>query len=320
MYETIKGFNNQFSFMPRIENEKNLEKRRKFIVAGMGGSHLSAGLLKIWNPSLDVIIHQDYGLPAMEADELEERLVIAISYSGNTEEVVDAFEKAVEKKIPVAVISTGGRLLEMAKKHSVPYVRMPDTGIQPRCALGLSMKSMLKIMGEEKALKEMESLVSMNPGDYEKDGRDLAGSLKGRVPVIYSSARNYAIAYNWKTKFNETGKIPAFFNVFPELNHNEMTGFDSNDKTMPLSEKFHFVFLKDTEDNPKIQKRMEVLKALYNERKLGVEIAEIKGKSVFHRIFSSLLTADWAAYYTSQIYGTEPEKVPMVEEFKNLIR
>lgn len=321
MYETIKSFNKQFSFIPKIENEKNLEKRRKFIVVGMGGSHLSAGLLKIWNPYIDIIAHQDYGLPAMEEEELKNRLVIAISYSGNTEEVIDAFEKAIEKKIPVAVISTGGKLLELAKKHSVPYIRMPDIEIQPRCALGLSMKSMLKIMGEERALKETESLAdSLNPDDYEREGRNLAKILKGHVPVIYSSARNYSIAYNWKTKFNETGKIPAFFNVFPELNHNEMTSFDANDKTMPLSEKFHFIFLKDKDDHPKIQKRMEVLKVLYNERKLGVEIVEIKGKSVFHRIFSSLLLADWAAYYTAQIYGTEPEKVPMVEEFKKLIR
>jgi glucose/mannose-6-phosphate isomerase len=156
--------------------------------------------------------------------------------------------------------------------------------------------------------------------------------LKNYVPVIYASNHNSSLAEIWKIKLNETGKIPAFYNVLPELNHNEMTSFDVSDSTAELSNKFYFIILKDMGDNPKILKRMQVLEKLYEDRNLKVETIEIpahnafsiadaggKNENVWHKIFSSLLLADWTAYYTALEYGLEPEQVPMVEEFKKLI-
>jgi len=87
-----------------------------------------------------------------------------------------------------------------------------------------------------------------------------------------------------------------------------------------LSDKFYFVFLKDNDDDFRIQRRMEVLQKLYQDRELPVIELKLKGNSVFEKIFSSLILADWAAYYTTGEYGVEPEQVPMVEEFKKLIR
>jgi glucose/mannose-6-phosphate isomerase len=131
--------------------------------------------------------------------------------------------------------------------------------------------------------------------------------------VIYASNRNYSIAYNWKIKFNETGKIPAFCNVFPELNHNEMTGFDIRDK---LSENFHFIFLHDSADYERIQKRMYVTAEQLKERGFSVEHIDVQGISPLSKIFSSLVFADWASLYVAKQYGREPEDVPMIEELK----
>ena len=324
MYEAIKNFNKQFEYEPVIENEDKLERENKFIVAGMGGSHLAAGLLKsISRVALDMTIHRDYGLP----DDTEDRLLILSSYSGNTEEVIDVFEKGIEKNLSMAVISIGGKLIELAKKHSLPYIQMPNTGIQPRSALGYSLRALLKVIGEEEMLKETGKLSeALDPSSYERQGKALAEKLKGKVPVIYSSTRNMAIAYNWKIKFNETGKIPAFYNVFPELNHNEMTGFDVKNETKELSKNFHFIILKDKEDNERILKRMEVLAGLYKDRGLSVDVIDIEGlpaqagNDKYHKVFASLILADWAAYYTAQMYGLEAEQVPMIEEFKKLIK
>ena len=317
MYEAIKNFNKQFEYEPIIENEDKLERKSKFILAGMGGSHLAAGLLKIWRTDLDMIIHKDYGLPY----DTDDRMLILSSYSGNTEEVVDAFKKGIENNLSMAVMSVGGKLIELAKEHSIAYVQIPDTGIQPRSALGYSLKALLKIIGEEKMLKEIGELAStLNPSEYEIQGRSLAEKLKGKVPVIYSSTQNMPLAYNWKIKFNETGKIPAFYNVFSELNHNEMTGFDVKDPTKELSQNFHFLILRDKDDNPRVLKRMEVLERLYKDRGLPVDVIDIEGKDKYHKVFSSLLTADFAAYHTAQRYGLEPEQVPMIEEFKKLIK
>lgn len=315
MREAILNFPKQFRFRPKVENGP-LRKYRKFIVAGMGGSHLAADIIKTLRPELDITIHSDYGLPGPGRG----ALVIASSYSGNTVETIDAFEKAVSANLPVAAIAVGGKLLELAKKHEVPYIQLPDTGIQPRSALGFSMKAMLKLMKQTELLKETQELAKLlKPKELEQAGQALAQKLKDRVPVIYSSAGNLSVAYNWKIKFNETGKIPAFYNVLPELNHNEMTGFDVKDASRELSSKFYFILLRDDADHPQVQKRMVVLEKLYRDRSLPVEVIEMNGQSPLERIFNSLLLADWTALYTAQGYGLEAEQVPMVEEFKKLI-
>ncbi len=319
IYDAIKNFNEQFAWEPEIKNGP-LKKYSRFIVAGMGGSNLTAGLLRIWRPDIQIVVHRNYGLPELPEKILQETLIIASSYSGNTEETIDAFEAAGKRNLARAAISIGGKLLEMAKKEGVPHVQMPDTGIEPRSALGFSLKGLLEIMGEEDAVKEVSELARiLKPAECENEGEALAKRLKGFIPIIYSSSRNEGIAYNWKIKFNETGKVPAFCNVFPELNHNEMNSFSAEEPMEYLSEKFYFIFLKDATDHPRIQKRMEVMGKLFNEKKLTAETLEIKGENALHKIFSSLILADWTAYYLALAYGVEPNEVPMVEEFKKLI-
>lgn len=321
IYEAIKNFHRQFEFKPEVGNVGKLKKYEKFIVAGMGGSNLAPELLKIRRPGLDIFSHRNYGLPVFPPKVLKNTLIIASSYSGNTEETLDAFKLAISKNYPVAAISVGGKLLELAKKFKKPFIQLPNTGIQPRSAVGFSAKALLKLIGDREASREISELAEiLKPYELERAGKAMAKKLKGLVPMIYSSERNKAIAYNWKIKFNETGKIPAFMNIFPELNHNEMTGFDVIDATRNLSKNFYFIFLKDTADQQKIVQRMNVTERLYRERGFPVEVAVVNGKTVFHKIFSSLIFADWTSYYTAQEYGAEATEVPMVEEFKRLIK
>lgn len=321
MYKAVKNFAKQFAFEPKLENGSKLPAYKKFVVLGMGGSHLTADLLQ----TLDVyagsiIVHSDYGLPALPEEELKSRLIIASSYSGNTEEVLDGLAAALKKNLAVACIAVGGKLLEVAKQKSIPYIQLPDTGIQPRSALGFSFRAMLRLINDEKLLAETLALAeTLKPEELRDAGKNLALRIKGHVPIIYSSTRKHAVAYNWKIKFNETGKIPAFCNVIPEMNHNEMTGFDPAELTRALSEKFYFLMLEDSFDHPQNQKRMRVLGDLLQERGLPVERLRIEGKTHFHKIFSSLLLADWTAVYLAELYNVESEQVPMVEEFKKLI-
>ena len=320
MNQVILDFAKQFRFAPKIENGP-LRKYKKFIVAGMGGSALAASILKTLKPELDIVTHRDYGLPFVGERDLKKTLVIASSYSGNTEETLSALEEAQKRGLAVVCIAVGGKLLEIAKGSKLPYIELPNTGIQPRSALGFSMKAMLKAMKQSELLKESRELVKiLKPKELEQAGKDLAERIRGHFPVIYASRKNCSVAYNWKIKFNETGKTPAFFNVFPELNHNEMTGFDVKDTSSELSAKTHFIFLKDSSDHPQIQKRMDITAKLYKDRGLPVEILELKGENETHKVFSSLVTADWAAFYTAEGYGLESEQVPMVEEFKGLIK
>lgn len=320
MKTAILNFSTQFAYKPKVENAKALKKKKSFLLTGMGGSHLNADLLLAIDPFFDLTIRHNYGLPEVSKQKMKDSLFIASSYSGNTEEVIDAYREARKKKIDIAVISVGGILIDLAKKDGVPYVEIPDTGIQPRSALGLSFSALLKLTGRDDVLKQMWALKKIiSPQKLEKSGNALAEKLKNRVPIIYTSGRNETVAWNWKIKLNETGKIPAFYNTFPELNHNEMNGFDVVPSSKPLSEQFTFIFLRDDEDHPKIQKRMKVTERLYKQRGLSVISMSLKGKTRLEKIFVSLLIADWTAVALADIYGLESEQVPMVEEFKKLI-
>lgn len=320
MDEAIKNFAKQLLYKPQIENKQNFKKKKKIIVCGMGGSHLAADLLRDFKPELALTIHSDYGLPPIPDKEAKKTLVVISSYSGNTEETIDAFNQAKEKGLSLLIIAVGGKLIEQAQQYSIPYIQLPSTGIQPRSALGFSFKALLKVIGLKDIAKEADALAkTLKPADYKQEGQELAQKLKGKVPVIYASNYNLAMAYDWKIKFNETGKIPAFYNVLPELNHNEMTGFDVKDSSRELSDKFHFIFLKDSNDQPRVVKRMEVLQKLYQDRGLPVEVIAMKGETKLEKVFSSLILADWTALSLAQHYGLEAEQVPMVEEFKKLI-
>ena len=239
---------------------------------------------------------------------------------GGTEEAIDAFSTARAKHLAVAVVAARGKLVALAQKFKLPYVQMPDFHMQPRMATGLSLKAMLAVMGEKAWLSEAKALAAqLHPAREERRGKDLAKRLYGSVPIIYASMRNFAIAQNWKIKFNETGKIPAFANFISELNHNEMTGFDAKVKTAPLSRNFHFMFLKDGADDRRIMKRFSVLERLFHDRGFKVEVILLEGKNELHKIFNALVFADWTAYHTAKLYGVDFEQVPMVEEFKRLI-
>lgn len=315
MIDAIKNFPKQFEYEPEIVNSERPDKYKKFIVAGMGGSNLAPEIIRNLNPMVSLISHKNYGLPEVGND----TLMIISSYSGNTEEAIDGFNEAFAKKLPMAVIAAGGKLLSLAQENNIPYIQIPDTGIQPRSALGFSILAFSKLMGLDDLLKELRELNGLNPSDSEKQGKALAKNTRDHVPVVYASNNYSGLAYNWKIKFNETGKIPAFYNLIPELNHNEMTGFDVQKPSRHLSQNFHFLFLRDQDDDQRIKKRFEVLERLYKDRGLRVDSLELRGASKAEKLFSSLILADWTAYYTAQLYGHEPESVSMVEEFKRLL-
>ncbi|MDP2676264.1 MAG: bifunctional phosphoglucose/phosphomannose isomerase [bacterium] len=318
--KAIKEFPKQFGYEPVIENAEALGYDKHVISVGMGGSHLASDLLTMAYRDMDIMVHSDYGLPFVSSDFLRESLVVCNSHSGNTEETIDAFNTAEKRGALLAVIASGGKLLARAKEKGVAYIQLPNSTIQPRLAVGLHLRALMKMLSMEDALVETAKLQeTLDVKEAEKKGTALAKKLEGKIPVIYASRHNEAIAYNWKIKLNETGKIPAFYNIFPELNHNEMTGFDIAEKTKSLSEKFHFIFLKDVADHPKIQKRMDVCKKLYEARGFAVETVESQGATIWNKIFSSLLVADVTAFHIADMYGVESEAVPMVEEFKKMI-
>jgi len=320
MEQSILDFNKQFSFEPVIKNGEKLRPSESFVVGGMGGSHLAADLLTVYNPALDLVVHSDYGLPWLSDEKRDASLFIASSYSGSTEETLDFARVAKESGRNLICLASGGALIDFAAKESVPYIEMPSASIQPRAALGYSIISMAKAMGDGALVKGLHGLEEvLNPAALKPQGEELAQKLKNKIPIIYASSANRPVAYIWKITFNETGKIPAFSNSLPEQNHNELAGFDVISSTKELSGNMSFIFLADEEDHPRIKRRMEVETRLLEERGLPVNRIDLEKGPVFQKIFNSLLLADWTALALSGIYGTEPEAVRIIEEFKKLI-
>jgi len=315
--DVIQNFNEQLKYEPVIENAGNFQKCERFIVCGMGGSNLAAGIIKSWKSKLDIFIHRDYGLPEMEEARLKDYLVIASSYSGNTEETISSFEEAMARGLPLVVITTGGKLLELAQKNNVPYIKFPSINNNPRFAIGYSIRATLKAMGEESILNDISGLSkSLVPDDYKTTGKELAEKLQNRMSLIYSSGTNAGLTRYWKISFNETVKLPAFYNFVPELNHNEMAGFGSQIFDGKLNHKFAFVFLNDPDDEPHIQKRIAATQKIFEDRGFAVLSVDLTGPSLWHKSFASILTAMWTSHYLAEYYGVDPEDISMIEDFK----
>ncbi|NTW15684.1 MAG: bifunctional phosphoglucose/phosphomannose isomerase [Candidatus Moranbacteria bacterium] len=304
------------------------EPLRSVVVSGMGGSALPVDALRIFLADLvgrgeipepvQIIVNRSYGLPA----EARRSLNVFSSYSGNTEETIDAFEAALAEKLPSIGISSGGMLEEMCVREGIPHVKLPVPfpGFQPRLGTGYFLGALYQVFGNEGFVPDrgeeiaegIRSLSDRLP-DIEARGKALAEACEGKTPVVYASSRYAAVAMIWKIAFNENAKTTAFWNAFPELNHNEMVGF-----TRPAGP-FQIVMLRDPEDHPRNRKRFEITAGILREQGVSVEILDMEGENVFNRVFSSLLLADFASYHLALRYGIDPTPVEMVERFKGML-
>lgn len=315
MEDTLRRFGEQFTWQPVVENGEPIPAKR-YIVVGMGGSHLGAWLIQHYGNVHDIIIHRDYGLPDVSEEILKESVVILSSYSGTTEEVLDAAQQVVQRGLPAMAISIGGKLLPFAQEHGIPFIRMPETGLEPRMAIGYSMLGMARLMGNA----ELENAIrtagaSVDPMAGQEEGKRIAATLSKKIPAVYASTKNFPLAYIWKIKFNETSKIPAFCDAVPEMCHNELNGYGIVDSTRPIAENIHAMMLEDEADHPRVQKRMRVITEMLGERGLTVEHLKLDG-GAFVKVFKTALLADWVSVVLAREYGVPNPNTPMIAEFK----
>ncbi len=292
---------------------------KNIVICGVGGSALPANLLITYlnqELTIPIYVHRSYGLPA-QAD--KNSLVISISYSGNTEEAVSSLEEAIKRNLKVAAITTGGKLKELAETNNLPLVLVPATDIQPRCATGYLFTSLVKLLSNSEVIPDkskefLEVAQNLKPLELETQGKDLAKKLMGKIPLIYASDKFKALARIWKIKFNENSKVLAFWNYFPELNHNELVGYTN------LQGKFHVIILGDKDDHPRILKRIEITSNLIKSKGAEVTTMDIPEGSLLFKIFSTLILGDWVSYYLALEYNVDPTPVVMVEDLKKQLK
>jgi len=289
-------------------------KFSKIIVCGMGGSAISGDLLKdLLRDSLPIQIQvsREYHLPSY-AD--KETLVFCVSYSGNTEETLSQFVDAIKIGCKTISITSAGKLEEWSCKLDLPYVKVPQ-GIQPRAAISYLLIPMivylqnLELINFNEAIKESVDVI-----ESLTDKRDLdiiAESLLGKQIAVYASSPFSTIARRMKTQLNENTKIPARFDVLPELNHNEIVGYQSD----TLNNNLSVIILRDKDEPEEIKFRMELTKKLICKRAKMFEIWSL-GKSKLSKMFSLLYKTDYLSVKLAELYGIDTEPVPQITFLK----
>ena len=303
---------------------------KSIMISGMGGSALPGNLFRVYlsdlarrqkftGDRLGIFQNRFYGLPHESFDHC---LNFICSYSGNTEETVASFEEALNNNLACIGFSSGGKIEEMCKEHGVPHVKMPipSEGFQPRVGTGYFFGAMYRVLINQGLAADTMSeilaaaeILKSKLTDFETQGVALSEKLAGKTPVIFGTTRFKSVAMIWKIKINENAKTPAFYNFFPELNHNEMVGY-----TNPQG-KFIVIMLRDADDFRPMQKRFEVTADLLREKGVEVEVIDMPGESVFEKMFGSILIADFASYYLALKYGINPTPVDMVEALKKML-
>lgn len=279
-------------------------------VIGMGGSAIVGDLLKSFLSDTDtpVFVNRNYNMPKSVN---ENSLVFAVSYSGNTEETLSSCKEALEMGATVIAITSGGKLAELCKK----VIKIPS-GYQPRAALGYLFFPMLGVLYnsgiiniKNADLNETLNLLK-DTESFKEKGQRLSKKIGNKVPIIYSSELFGPVAYRFKTQINENAKCPAFNHVFPEMNHNEINAYQSMDRN-----KYLVIMIRDEQDHPRIKKRMDVCKSIFEQR-VDVEELNTEGASLLARMFSTIYAGDLASYYLAIRNRIDPTPVRVIEDLK----
>ncbi|HWF43310.1 MAG TPA: bifunctional phosphoglucose/phosphomannose isomerase, partial [Candidatus Kapabacteria bacterium] len=289
-----------------LEHAQLLTGVRSIIVAGIGGSAIGGDLVKSYLTGtlhLPFIVNRGYELPPF-AD--EGSLVIASSYSGNTEETLAMFEEAVHRKLRVICITTGGKLSARAKELGLITIAQRP-GMQPRAALAYSFAPILLLLdrmhfteGEEANLNAASTLLDTLTERYgtghlseSNPAFALAGQLTHRIPAIYSANDYEAVNLRWRGQLQENAKHLAFGSLLPEMNHNEINGWAH--PVDVLQHLFVILLRGASDEHPRVAKRLDVTKELLQGKQIPIVELIAEGNSRLERMFSLISLADWTS-------------------------
>lgn len=298
----------------------------KVVVAGMGGSALAALLVKDWlgsELSIPFEIVRGYSLPAYVDSKT---LVIASSYSGNTEETITSLQQARDQFAQVGIIASGGRLLEIAADQSIAHVALPS-GIQPRMAVLYNLRGLIGLLVNfgvvsQSKLDEIATAARWLQSETDKwlptvatsqnEAKQLALLAVGKTPVIYGGELTASLAYKWKISWNENAKNVAFWNQYPEFNHNEFMGWASH----PVEKPFVIFDLVSHLEHPQVLKRFEVSDRLLSGLRPKSNVITLRGDTILQQLLWGCILADFVSIYVAILNGVDPVPVALIEKLK----
>jgi glucose/mannose-6-phosphate isomerase len=333
MYNAIYSFPNQMEKAIFIGNNIVLSRGyyecKNIVVAGMGGSAVGGDLLSlIFNNylSIPLVVSRNYDLPNWVD---EHTLVICSSYSGNTEETLSAFRIAHSKNARIIGITTGGKLSSLLKENQYDEINIPD-GFQPRAAVGFSLIPMLYLLKNILKLNiDLDAILTYSKNSLlnvrnlysqeipENPVYTLAKQIFKKCIIIYSeTGKTDKLAVRLKGQFCENSKMLAFVNELPEMNHNEIVGWENNES---IFKKFCILWIIDKDGHNKNQKRMTISQSILQELPVQQFKIILEGKSEIEKIIHNIFFGDWLSYWCAILHKTNPTPVQKIHYLKQAL-
>ncbi|MCM8767424.1 MAG: bifunctional phosphoglucose/phosphomannose isomerase [Candidatus Omnitrophica bacterium] len=309
----FEGYN-----FPLPEIGKNFEK---IIFTGMGGSAIAGDIIKVLiedTTEIPVFVIRDYSLPKYVDFKT---LVIAESYSGNTEETISSYKIANEKKCLIICISSNGEIEKIANLNHNLFIKIPS-GMPPRCAFGYLFFPVYKFFVqmnilpplEKKFFEKIEKWVN-DFSLYSKNNKavEIANKIHKNILLLYSENRFYPGILRWKTQIAENSKSFSFINVLPEMNHNEIMSF-----YFPklLLKRLIVLFIISGIENERIKKRIEITSNIISQKVKEVLKLNIEGETLLEKLIYLIILGDWVSYYLAILNKVDPTEIEEIKILK----
>ena len=312
---------------PTASTSTSTRNFKNIVVLGMGGSAIGGDLLSDYladELSIPIVVIRGYDIPKFVD---ENSLVFTVSYSGNTEETISALKKCLEAKARIIALTSGGKLAVLSQENNFPVIKVP-AGIQPRAAISYLFFPILKALERLGLIKEKSSEIdetirilkdlsreycAKSPSENNL-AKKVALSLYLYLPLIYGSEGLLeAVAMRWKTQINENSKWPCFWNVFPELDHNEIVGYEIENN---INRQVKIIYLQDKEGLSRVEQRQKITRKIIQGKVAEFMVCPTKGKGKMSRMFSLIFLGDLASYYLAILNQVDPSPVACIEDLK----
>lgn len=288
------------------------------VVVGMGGSGIGADFAAELTAAERMVPMQScksYDLPAYVGPNT---LLIASSFSGNTEETLSALEQGIEKGAQVVCISSGGKLIELAKKHNFNHIILPGAGSPPRANLGYSLVQQLRVLSHYgfcssdrlEDLRQAAAFLAKEQEQIHEKAKRIAGFLVGKTPIVYATDRMAAVALRLRQQFNENGKILCSHHIIPEMNHNELVGWRKQPN------EFGVLIFRSRDEHPRNQMRIDINKEIISHYTQTLIEIQLKGANLIEQAMYAVHIGDWLSLETSKLRDVDVTEVKVIDFLK----
>lgn len=321
MKARVQNFTNQLKEAKSIAEKAVISESKNIhniLITGLGGSGIGGTIISELiadTCKVPITINKDYFLPEFVN---ENTLVIVSSYSGNTEETLSAMQMAISKKAQIVCITSGGKVLALAKQHQFDFIEIPG-GMPPRSCIGYALVEMIKILvakGFANAslfadLDKSIALLDAENNSIKTEAQKIAEKLYTKFPVLYSLGSCEGTVVRFRQQINENSKMLCVHHTFPEMNHNELVGWTVKNDALAVVT-FHTSF-----DYERTKKRYEVCRPIFEKYASTVIDIKAKGVSKLEQFFYLINIGDWISCYMADLRGIDPVEVNVIDHLKS---